>query len=868
MPSRRGAVLVAVLAIVGVLAILGLALLFASQEGYNQAAVAVVGQRADLLARSCVDEARDTLNGWMARWPGRVPPGATLDPSAELARRLAATSALRGEVWSEPLTAFGGVNLIADSAAALAREGFALDDARVRFHGFHRVNTAPAGMAPRAYGRPEDTAPAVNDYRGFVSFELALRAERSRSPLKRALGVTFDVAVSDQIPWAGRFALFSWMIPPGGEQVFDDLKSKGLPPEAERTAVSYTDLNRGGGLRIHARGGRVFVPGPYVVASTGFPGGNVPDTLFGGPGVPTDQLWRADTFLGWGGTPAPRAGIVKPAASVIGLAASISQNGRPRDLTATWVMLAPGDRVTDPGAMMPKPQTYFAEALPRTAPDGSDRERRAFSLFGDPGQGAFSPFTGRLVRFPDDPKDPTEELGMPVPDLNAQPHLAWTAAALQPEIDLLGATETGAFAANRDALITYAKRRFAILPEGRLFSIVRAARFDTPLWLTIAKLAYPALVAASTILGGPVVGLLAAGALSPLALLATLDGYETGHFCRARENNPNLPPEGSKPEDNLDAWMAAGFYAVREATAFDACVGGLDPAQVVLPEEVLQPLGAHWQPLVVPDPRAEFFASLAIGLTVLFTGGFASGLLITGLMPVALTAAMGAPAALERAFAVPGPAPAGPQALDASSTTPPHFRDLAGLALRTHDTLDDALQDGPGGKVLLLNGVLRVRQLKCSTPFRYAGRGVVISDDPGQPLLTGPIVPVDFETAELAHWLTIVHWRHATPADASSGARGVRLAAGSTDLPGVQVGPTDATLTTALFRLTLAAEEGARPADGTARAVIQGNYLCGLPNKARIPDASDLHVQWEPRLAQPLSAPVAGISARAIEVHR
>jgi hypothetical protein len=185
---------------------------------------------------------------------------------------------------------------------------------------------------------------------------------------------------------------------------------------------------------------------------------------------------------------------------------------------------------------------------------------------------------------------------------------------------------------------------------------------------------------------------------------------------------------------------------------------------------------------VVHDVVPDFFAAfLAGGLAIFSIGifgiagaaGAAIGQALLISATVFLTGALVIGADLKLGS---GPPPV-PIAGSGIAATPPMFRNLMKAIVRRHDTLEDALQTvkDPPGKLLVLAGPIYVTRLANTTPFHYVGRGIVYSDDPEAPVLTGPIVPFDFDTnpnPSESH-LTIVHWRGADPSEVEKGVRAV-----------------------------------------------------------------------------------------------
>jgi hypothetical protein len=476
----RGFVLAVVLGVLFVLVLLVFILISTGRESYNQVAVAAAGTRADLLARSAVDEARDKLAGWLGLAPYRGLERPGFDPLiGELVKKVQRhfptdefPGPTTGSVWETELdlTAFyARRNLVEATQKVVEDEGFKIAKATVDFHSFHRTFTRLSDGKPIEYyymvGSEERQAPPV-DYLGLATFRVTVKSGLAGLPVERTYVASYDLALSNYIPIAKQFALFAFAPTPGFAQFNPAEKDAG-----RKTGAAWDDLNqnervKSGALRVHPTGGRVFMNGPYVVDSTGWPAGNAPsyrgatDNGLIGPGVVSEFHWDLGSYSGFGGVPAPRAGIMTPRTMALspmppfdnarpahrhalyealftdqqamyGAACLVDFDPRPV-IEATKRGVSPLDSARDriktqpdPGVKLVKgelfklfPQHWFTEFAAMEGADKVNVEHRAFSLFGDPRHGQFSAYTGRFVRFSDNlekDKDNSEDFGLMPP---------------------------------------------------------------------------------------------------------------------------------------------------------------------------------------------------------------------------------------------------------------------------------------------------------------------------------------------------------------------------------------------------------------------------------------------------------------------
>ncbi|MBI4863663.1 MAG: hypothetical protein HY815_25900 [Candidatus Riflebacteria bacterium] len=472
--SRVGLVLPIVLAVLFILLLLVLILFSTGRESYNQVAVAAAGNRANLLGRSAADEARQKLAGWLSALPGRGLDRPSIPPLIEelvdrVRQRLPGDetpSPCTDSVWKLDLERFyAGANLVASSRSVARDEGFSFTGATVDLHSFRRVLTRLTDGRPLVdYHLPgsEQPEPPLVDYVGLATFRIVVRSGLAGVPVERVYSATHDLTLANLRPLARKFALFSFSPTPGADQMLRQARDR--DPQARRGPV-WDDLNqndrvRSGSFRVYPDGGRAFVHGPYVIDSTGWPQGNAPsyggssDDGLIGPGVDTELHWDPTSFTGFGGVPAPRAGLMTPPSFTLAPLPPFD-NARPahrmalyEDLFTTFqattgavslvsfdtrrmmdavsrgrspIDPALGNISTrpDPGVKLvkselfkPQVQHWFAEFAPLTDKDGRNVEHRAFSLFGDPRHDRFSAYTGRLIRLADKEGEQPEDLGL------------------------------------------------------------------------------------------------------------------------------------------------------------------------------------------------------------------------------------------------------------------------------------------------------------------------------------------------------------------------------------------------------------------------------------------------------------------------
>lgn len=360
---RAGLALPLVILTFIVTAVLAIAHISATQSSYAQDALVAHGLVARDLALAAVEEARGVAADAIASGAWRAE---LLDACTTKASDTESPVPGPDAILTKDLLA---PNLLLPEAVRLAgTQSGAITQAQVEFIGFRRIGYDVNGcfLDPESYYRAPaesklddgDKHPEAADYIGY--YRLTVQATFGRAT--RSFSELHDVKIVSTAPPAREFVLFS------------DQSTNGTPGEFVQDGLSA-----GGPYRLYPSGtGRVFVRGPFVADTEGYPTG------VGGASPTQSTSYLDDRWNGWEGVPSPRAGVRKTP-RFLGIIPTLwdkPPQGRPRmtqdsNLFAALATQFLGSIIdVDPGFTMTDGTEYFCESR--------DADGRAFSICGDP----------------------------------------------------------------------------------------------------------------------------------------------------------------------------------------------------------------------------------------------------------------------------------------------------------------------------------------------------------------------------------------------------------------------------------------------------------------------------------------------------
>ncbi|MBI2944667.1 MAG: hypothetical protein HYY25_10745 [Candidatus Wallbacteria bacterium] len=179
---------------------------------------------------------------------------------------------------------------------------------------------------------------------------------------------------------------------------------------------------------------------------------------------------------------------------------------------------------------------------------------------------------------------------------------------------------------------------------------------------------------------------------------------------------------------------------------------------------------------------------------------------------------------------------------DVTSTYPPGYRPFEMLATRRYASLKGVIPAKDTKKPLVLDGVVWADDLTTETGFAYKGRGVLVSDgrstiasDVKGVKVSLPIVPAmpagqDPKTNK-DDWLTLVYLKDEKG----------KSHLGDHQIEFVLV-PEVGDASGSVIHGSVMSLQGARPKENAVE--IAGNYVCGFPNKSKIPAKAKLNVHY------------------------
>jgi hypothetical protein len=359
-----------VLVCVVIMSLLGTVLMSSSTAEYSQSALVGYGLRARELALAALEEARavvyDNLNNPLTARPWHQ----------KLFDACKTQEANAGILFTENIK-----NALSRSKGLASAAGGELMSAEVAFLGFRQVSFVSSDL----FRRPEnfyrnveggiesgDTQPP-REYNGYYRVRVQCRFGK----VARVFSEIHDVKIVNVQPPAREFALFS-------NTPTTDSNGTPLVPRP----FIEEGLNAGEGFYIDAKDvGRIFVRGPFVVRTEGWPGG---DGEKGGAPRSNDRRsgYNKEHWYKWRTVPAVRDGVV-------GNVAIFFQRGpaRPERTSDSRLLIGmitgafggAGDALfgLDPGFNILNGQQWYCESR------GLDG--KSFSILGDQG---FSRFRG------------------------------------------------------------------------------------------------------------------------------------------------------------------------------------------------------------------------------------------------------------------------------------------------------------------------------------------------------------------------------------------------------------------------------------------------------------------------------------------
>lgn len=396
--KRSGMVIPMVVICLVVMAILGVVLIGNATSQYMQTAKVAASLKVREVLLAGLEEAQALAYDRLNRPPRPPAPGAAAPPlpiwhTELLAAIQRSGDAPRGVLVRHDLKA---ENLLPRTMAIASALGCAITSASVELLGFKRLSVDSRGLFEdgRIYYRdpdrvldpPEQDAKftPVKEWIGSLRVRLTVRWDRTQRTMSRVS----DVKVIDVSPVAREFALFSF------------LSSSRQQDNGPGTDDYYKqDLRQGGPVRLFAHAaGRIFVRGPFLVDTVGFPRGQ------GGPSPPRSQsYWPIveNEWWGWSTIPANHDGLMTrsgPAIVNLGMPPM-----RPDSSASTrWFVGLVTGRLgsawvdwfnDDPGHYILDRQRWYCES--------TDSDRSIFSVWGDPKNGRMEPFRGVLVYYPE-----------------------------------------------------------------------------------------------------------------------------------------------------------------------------------------------------------------------------------------------------------------------------------------------------------------------------------------------------------------------------------------------------------------------------------------------------------------------------------
>lgn len=357
---RQGMIVPIVLVVVVIMALLGVVLMSVSTSEYSQSALVGYGLRARELAHAALVEANaavyDHLNA-----PGTRSP----DWHTELFNQAKARAETdRGVLLLQDLKA---LNLVPRSTALAQAAGGQLVSASVEFLGFKPISYTsnelfrqPAAFYSFNVMDPQPPPPP-REYSGF--YRVRVRARFGK--IERNFSEVHDVKIVQVTPPAREFALFANLPTTDGAGA----------SQVGGSDYIFQDLNRGGRFRVYPKGeGRIFVRGPLVVETEGWPAG---DGNGDGEPDPTSAGYSGNDWHGWRAVPATRDGIMPRVMVVAAMGPRRPEKTSRRrpfiDIPLTGSLgAALGD---DPGFYILDGQRWYCET--------QERHGRSFSILGD-----------------------------------------------------------------------------------------------------------------------------------------------------------------------------------------------------------------------------------------------------------------------------------------------------------------------------------------------------------------------------------------------------------------------------------------------------------------------------------------------------
>ena len=401
MPRRTGMIIPVVIFCLVVMAILGVVLISSATSQYMQTAKVAASLKVREVLNAGFEEtqalAYDKLQRPVA--PG-APAAAGVDPVWHTELQTALRSAGAGlsprtVLVKHDLKAENLVPRTARIASTLACE---ITSGTVEFLGFKRLSMDSKGLFedPRIYYRdpdgkldadgPPGRLDPVKEWVGSMRVRITVRWEHTKTTLSRVQ----DVKVVNVDPVAREFGLFSFLSTQADET-----------PELDE--YYRNDLRRGGPVRLFMHAiGRIFVRGPFIVDTVGFPGGEggkrPPHTASYSP--PVENEW-----WGWGQVPSTHDGIMTRAGiSVVNFAMPPMRPDTSSDWRAVTGLVTQRFGSSwadwfndDPGFYILDGQTWYSES--------TSSDRNIFSIWGDPVGGHMEPYRGALVVYDKDNRD-------------------------------------------------------------------------------------------------------------------------------------------------------------------------------------------------------------------------------------------------------------------------------------------------------------------------------------------------------------------------------------------------------------------------------------------------------------------------------
>lgn len=395
--ARSGMIIPVVTICLIVMAILGVVLMTNATSQYMQTAKAAAGLKMREIALGALEEATAVAYDRLSRPPT---PSASASPPPwhkELLDALNATSAPGGVLVKHDLKSEG---LLPRTQAIVSSQQCEIASASVELLGFKRLSVESSGLFEDAkvYYRDPDgkldlaSDPKLNPVKEWIgSMRLRVTARSDRS--SRTLTKVADVKVVDVAPPAREFVLFSFL---------SASKDQARGPESDD--FYQNDLRRGGPVRLFAHGtGRIFVRGPFLVDTAGYPGGQ------GGKRPPRTASYSPtaeNEWWGWHQVPSTHDGIVTRAGPAVVNFAIPPMRPDTRDewrlfkgLVTERLGSAFADWFDDdPGYYILNGQRWYSESTTSDA--------QMLSIVGDPVNGQMEPFRGVLVTYENGQRTP------------------------------------------------------------------------------------------------------------------------------------------------------------------------------------------------------------------------------------------------------------------------------------------------------------------------------------------------------------------------------------------------------------------------------------------------------------------------------